>query len=194
MQGRRVRHRESSCATCQDRSTTTETPCRGTAGEPVPDSVIDVTVPLDVTATSPTGTDNPTTARRVIVNVNGAPGVDGIDRSSSVNFTAGGTSFETLAPTTYDGPAVPPGQQWLWRPGHAGRRQVRVDRWRTSAMCAPGSAASSRRSRARRRNLQIVTFSSQATTLGTSGWNKFYDLANPADVDRIDRADLGPVW
>ena len=73
----------------------TETPCRGPPEIDVPNEVIDVTVPLDVIATTPGGADRRIrrSAQRVIVNVNGAPGVDGTDRSSSVSFTAGGSSF-----------------------------------------------------------------------------------------------------
>ena len=78
-----------------------------------------------------TPTERPTDstrAQRVIVNVNGAPGADGTDRSSSVSFTAGGASIELTRADHVHGPDVPSGQQWLWGAGHADRRRVRVDR------------------------------------------------------------------
>ena len=39
--------------------------------------------------------------------------------------------------------------------------------------------------------LQIITFDTRSATLGaTSGnWNRFFDLAEPADVDTSDRDD-----
>lgn len=75
----------------------------------VPDSIIDVTVPLDVTATADDGAsgdpdggyDSP--ARRVIVEVNGLPDPDGETRSSRVSITAGGDNRSEVEPPTFEG-------------------------------------------------------------------------------------------
>ena len=90
------------------------------AGDPVPDTVINVTVPLavgsgDASTCDPNEEDDPdcdtkTRAQRVIVNVNGAPGLDGVDRSSTVSFTAGGSSLSELDPATFSRPNIQQGK------------------------------------------------------------------------------------
>lgn len=73
----------------------------------VPNSVIDVTLPLDVNSTDPdadgdeTFLDSP--VRRVIVEVNGKPGADGEVRSSRVSLTAGGDNRTSIDPPEFEG-------------------------------------------------------------------------------------------
>jgi hypothetical protein len=160
-------------------------------GDPVPTEVINVTVPLEVDATTPGPTVpvGSTTAQRVIVNVNGVPGPDGVNRGSSVSFTAGGSSFDTLDPTTYERPEFLDAHS-----GCGGPVTLIVDR-SGSIGGEMGNVRTGVRSFVKAfegtpTKLQIVTFSSTASTLGAGGgWNRFFDLAEPADVDTLIGVD-----
>lgn len=165
-------------------------------GDDVPDTVINVTVPLavgsgsasscDPTAVPPDpDCDTNTRAQRVIVNVNGAPGLDGVDRSSTVSFTAGGSSLSTLEPATFSGPNFLQANS-----GCGGPVTLIVDE-----SGSIGSADSDVRAGVRSfiqafdgtpTQLQIVQMYSYSSVLGAGGaWNKFWDLSEPADVDAL---------
>ena len=167
-------------------------PIPWSAGDVVPDTVINVTVPLavgsgDSSSCDPNEEDDPdcdtkTKAQRVIVNVNGAPGLDGVDRSSTVSFTAGGSFLSELEPATFSGPEFLDANS-----GCGGPITLIVDR--------SGSLSSSDFANVRSgvnsfvdafdgtpTDLQIITFGTKSSTLGTSDWNRFFDLADPADV------------
>ena len=161
-------------------------------GDPVPDEVIDVTIPLDVIESDPDGvTDGSTRAQRVIVNVNGAPGADGTDRSSSVSFTAGGASIGSLEPATFSGPTFLQAHS-----GCGGPVTLIVDESGSIGDTNMGKVRTAVRSFIRAfegtpTRLQIITFDTKSATLGaTSGnWNRFFDLAEPNDVVTL----IGPT-
>ena len=161
-------------------------------GDPVPDEVIDVTIPLDVIASDPDGaTDGSTRAQRVIVNVNGAPGADGVDRSSSVSFTAGGASIGSLPPATFSGPTFLQAHSGCGGPvtlivdesGSIGGTNMARVRTGVRSFIEAFEGTPTR--------LQIITFDTRSATLGaTSGsWNRFFDLAEPADIVSL----IGPT-
>ncbi len=174
-------------------------PIAWSAGDPVPDTIINVTVPLAVGSSS-SGSCDPlavppdpdcdtnTRAQRVIVNVNGAPGLDGVDRSSTVSFTAGGSSLSELEPATFSGPNFLQANS-----GCGGPVTLIVDE-----SGSIGSADSDVRQGVRSfvqafdgtpTQLQIVQMYSYSDVLGSgSDWNKFYDLSEPADVEAL----IGP--
>lgn len=164
-------------------------------GDDVPDTIINVTVPLAVGSSGSCDPLNPvpncdtsTRAQRVIVNVNGAPGLDGVDRSSTVSFTAGGSSLSSLAPATFSGPNFLQANS-----GCGGPVTLIVDE-----SGSIGSADSNVRAGVRSfvrafegtpTQLQIVQMFSYTDVLGSgSDWNKFFDLAEPSDVDAL----IGP--
>jgi hypothetical protein len=158
------------------------------AGDAVPDEVIDVTIPLDVISSDPNGvTDGSTRAQRVIVNVNGAPGADGTDRSSSVSFTAGGASIGSLAPPTFSGPTFLQAHS-----GCGGPVTLIVDESGSIGSTNMGKVRTAVRSfvtafEGTPTQLQIINFDTRSATLGATGgnWNKFFDLAEPDDVDDL---------
>ena len=158
-------------------------PLPWTAGQAVPGEVIDVTVPIAVLSSDPLDLDNDSTAQRVIVNVNGAPGVDGTDRSASVSFTAGGSSFDTIDPTTYERPRFLQANS-----GCGGPVTLIVDESASLSSTDMDNVKLGVRSFIKAfegtpTQLQIVTFHTQSRTLGSgSDWNKFFDLAEPDDV------------
>ncbi len=158
-------------------------------GDEVPDDVIDVTVPLAVTETSPGGaTDDTSRAQRVIVNVNGAPGNGGENYSSTVSFTAGGSTLGELEPATFSGPTFLQANSGCGGPvtlivddsgsigGQIGNVRTGV---RSFVQAFEGTPT----------QLQVIRFDATSSTLGTSGWNKFYDLAEPTDVTEL----IGPT-
>ena len=169
-------------------------------GNEVPDTVINVTVPLAVGSSSAASCDplavppdpdcdTNTRAQRVIVNVNGAPGIDGVDRSSTVSFTAGGSTLGGLEPATYSGPTFLAANS-----GCGGPITLIVDR---SASLSSSDFTNVRQGVRSFVNafdgtptrLQIITFGTVSSTLGASGWNQFFDLADPADVELL----MGPT-
>ncbi|MGH9134343.1 MAG: VWA domain-containing protein, partial [Ilumatobacteraceae bacterium] len=167
-------------------------PVAWSAGDPVPDEVIDVTVPLDVMSSDPDGTtDTSTRAQRVIVNVNGAPGVDGADRSSRVSFTAGGSSLGTLEPATFSGPTFLQANS-----GCGGPITLIIDESGSIGDTNMGKVKTAVRSfvnafEGTPTRLQIITFDTKSATLGSvsGSWNRFFDLAEPSDVDIL----MGPT-
>lgn len=169
-------------------------PLPWSAGDPVPNEVIDVTVPLDVISSDPDGPTveaGSTRAQRVIVNVNGAPGVDGSDRSSSVSFTAGGASTGPLAPATFSGPTFLQANS-----GCGGPVTLIVDESGSIGSTNMGKVRTAVRSfvnafEGTPTRLQVINFDTRSATLGaTSGsWNRFFDLAEPSDVDIL----MGPT-
>jgi hypothetical protein len=163
------------------------------SGDPVPDEVIDVTLPLEVLASDPPTTVLPgsTLAQRVIVNVNGAPGVDGVDRSSSVSFTAGGSSFGPLAPPTFSGPTFLGANS-----GCGGPITLIVDESGSIGSSNMGKVRTGVRSfvdafEGTPTRLQIITFDTKSATLGSvsGSWNRFFDLSEPSDVELL----MGPT-
>jgi prepilin-type N-terminal cleavage/methylation domain-containing protein len=171
--------------------------------DPVPEDVIRVTVPLQVGATSTDGdTDgDDLRAKRVIVSVNGAPGLGGVDRSSIVSFTAGGSGIGDLPTPSFAGP------RFLEANSGCGGPVTLVVDTSGSIGTAIGSVRDGIRSFVNEfegtpTRLQVVLFSSTASVLGASGWNKFYDLSEPSEVtdilDEIDEdniyADGGTNW
>jgi prepilin-type N-terminal cleavage/methylation domain-containing protein len=155
--------------------------------DPVPEDVISVTVPLQVGATSTDGATDGSNlrAKRVIVSVNGAPGLGGVDRSSIVSFTAGGSGIGLLPTPSFSGPSFLEANS-----GCGGPVTLVVDK-SGSIGGAIGSVRDGIRSfvnafEGTPTKLQVVLFSSTASVLGNpSGWNKFYDLSDPADVSAI---------
>jgi prepilin-type N-terminal cleavage/methylation domain-containing protein len=163
-----------------------------TAGDAVPTSVIEVTVPLVVDSSETEDTGAPPQSRRVIVSINGVPSADGLDRSSTVSFTAGGTSRGDLPTPSFSGPSFLEAAT-----GCGGPVTLIVDRSNSINFVA-GAEANIRagvRSFIRAfegtpTRLQIVMFGGESSVLGAgSGWNRFFDLAEPADVTEL----LGPT-
>lgn len=160
-------------------------PIPWTAGDEVPDTVIDVTVPLDVMATGlGAGTDNDTRAQRVIVNVNGMPAADGVDRSSTVSFTAGGSSLGSLEPTTFEGPTFLQANSGCGGPvtlivDDSGSIGSNIDQVHTGVRSFVDAFEGTPTL------LQIIRFDTTASTLGTTGWNRYFDLAEPSEVDEL---------
>jgi len=154
------------------------------------DEVIDVTVPLAVSSSDPSVTVDPddTTAQRVIVNVNGIPGPDGVDRSSSVSFTAGGSTLSQLEPATFSGPTFLQANSGCGGPvtlivdesgsvsGDIGNIKDAV---RDFVKAFDGTPT----------RLQIIRMDTRTSVLGAgSDWNKFYDLTEPSQVEDL----IGP--
>jgi hypothetical protein len=172
-------------------------PIPWSAGDPVPDTVIKVTVPLavDASACDPDADppdpdcDNSSTAKRVIVSVNGAPGVDGVDRSSTVSFTAGGSTRGNLEPASFSGPSFLQANS-----GCGGPITLVVDNSNSLSNSDIANVKTGVRSfvnafEGTPTQLQIITFGTVSKTMGTSGWNRFFDLADPADVTEL----MGPT-
>lgn len=172
-------------------------PIAWAAGDPVPDTVINVTVPLavgssgicdpDAVPADPDCDDN-TRAQRVIVNVNGSPGTDGVDRSSTVSFTAGGSSLGALDPATFSGPSFLQANS-----GCGGPVTLIVDNSNSLSNSDIASVKTGVRSFVKAfdgtpTQLQVITFGTVSKTMGTTGWNRFFDLADPADVSTL----IGP--
>lgn len=168
------------------------------AGDPVPDTVINVTVPL---AVGSSGTCDPaavpadpdcdtdTRAQRVIVNVNGSPGNDGVDRSSTVSFTAGGSTLGALDPATFSGPSFLEANS-----GCGGPVTLIVDNSNSLSNSDISDIKTGVRSfvnafEGTPTQLQIITFGTRSKALGTTGWNRFFDLA---DIDGDVRDLMGP--
>jgi hypothetical protein len=166
-------------------------PVTWNAGDPVPNEVIDVTVPLAVLGPPTTDPDAYAQgARRVIVNVNGAPSVDGADRSSSVSFTAGGSSFATLEASTFTEPTFLPANS-----GCGGPVTLIVDESGSLTNADIDAVQDGVRSFVKAfegtpTRLQIILFDTRSTTLGAGGsWNRFFDLADPPSVDELIGVD-----
>ena len=164
-------------------------PIAWAAGDPIPDDVISVTVPLEV-ADGAGQSSADARSNRVIVTVNGAPNADGVDRSARVSFTAGGAGLGTLEPASFSGPSFLQAHS-----GCGGPITLIVDE-----SGSIGSADSNVRAGVRSfvrafegtpTQLQIIEMYSYSSTLGASGsaWNKFYDLSEPADVEAL----IGPT-
>lgn len=169
-------------------------------GDPIPTEVIEVTVPLVVDSSDDPDPTAPGQSRRVIVTVNGAPGADGQDRSSTVSFTAGGTTRNDLPIPSFSGPNFLEAAT-----GCGGPVTLIVDRSTSIDFVAgaPAQVQAGIRSFIRAfegtpTKLQIVTFGGESAVLGTgpldgapwSGrWNRFFDLAEPADVTALLGAD-----
>lgn len=150
----------------------------------VPDTVINVTAPLD-TSGSPVSMPN---AQRVIVNVNGAPGADGVDRSSTVSFTAGGMSRTTIPDPEFEGPTFLDAQSACGGPitlivdesGSIGGADDDIeDAVENFIDTFDGTPT----------RLQVIEFSGTARVVGSGGnWNRFYDLSQPAEVAALKSA------
>ena len=167
------------------------------AGDPVPDTVINVTVPLAVGSSGtcdpsavPADPDCDTTTRaqRVIVNVNGTPGTDGVDRSSTVSFTAGGSTLGALDPATFSGPSFLQANS-----GCGGPVTLIVDNSNSLSNSDISNIKTGVRSFVNAfdgtpTQLQIITFGTVSKTMGTSGWNRYFDLADPNEVETL----IGP--
>jgi hypothetical protein len=159
-------------------------------GDPIPSSVIDVAVPLSVTETDVDCTvDCGERSLRVIVNVNGAPGVDGVDRSSRVSYTAGGAVLGDLEPATFEGPSFLNAASGCGGPitlivdesGSIGGQDVNVRAGVRSFVRAFEGTPT---------QLQIVEMFTTTDALGSgAAWNRFFDLSEPADVDALIGAD-----
>lgn len=186
-------------------------------GDPIPPSVIEVTAPLVVDSSDDPDTTAPAQSRRVIVNVNGAPGADGQDRSSTVSFTAGGATRGDLPIPSFSGPNFLEAAT-----GCGGPVTLIVDRSTSilyrNGVLEPGALQATQVQAGVRSfirafegtptKLQIVTFGGESAVLGTgpldgapwSGrWNRFFDLAEPADVTTLLGADgnsglVSGVW
>jgi len=155
------------------------------------DEVIDVTVPLAVSSSDPSDTVDPgdTTAQRVIVNVNGIPGPDGEDRSSSVSFTAGGSTLSELEPATFSGPTFLQANSGCGGPvtlivdesgSVSGDINNIKDAVRDFVKAFDGTPT----------RLQIIRMDTRTSVLGAgSDWNKFYDLTEPSEVQTL----IGPT-
>lgn len=170
------------------------------AGDPVPDTVINVTVPLAVGSSStcdPTAVpadpacDSNTRAQRVIVNVNGSPGNDGVNRSSTVSFTAGGAALGALDPATFSGPSFLQANS-----GCGGPVTLVVDNSNSLSNADISDIKTGVRSFVNAfdgtpTQLQIVTFGTRSKTLGTTGWNRFFDLADNGSGGDVEEL-IGP--
>ena len=170
-------------------------PVAWVAGSAVPDSVIDVTVPVDALEVDPENPvlDAETRAQRVIVNVNGAPGSDGVVRNSTVSFSAGGAVLRELDPVTYEGPSFLQANSAC-----GGPITLIVDE---SGSVAIAGGDDDVRSGVRSfieafegtpTKLQIITFGTTSSTLQPSSagdWNHFFDLSEPSEVTTL----LGPT-
>lgn len=164
-------------------------------GDVLPDdvlnAVIDVTVPLQVGSSDPTATvdSDSTTAQRIVVRVNGAPGPDGIDRSSSVSLTAGGVSLGPLEPASFDPPRFTEASSGCGGPitlivDESGSIGGDIGNVRTSVRGFVNAFDGTPT------KLQIVRMDTRTVVLGAGGgWNHFYDLSEPSDVEQLVGAD-----
>jgi prepilin-type N-terminal cleavage/methylation domain-containing protein len=173
-------------------------PIAWASGDPVPDTVINVTVPLAVGSSgacdpdavpADPDCDTSTRAQRVIVNVNGAPGLDGVDRSSTVSFTAGGSTLGHLEPASFSGPSFLQANS-----GCGGPITLVVDNSNSLSNSDISNVKTGVRSfvnafEGTPTKLQIVTFGTVSKTMGTTGWNRYFDLSDPADVLEL----MGPT-
>ncbi len=157
------------------------------AGDPIPSSIIDVASPL--AADSSDTEDASSSASRVVVTVNGAPGPDGVSRSSRVSFTAGGADISTIGIPTFSGPTFLNARSACGGPvtlivdnsGSIGGQISNVRAGVRSFVEAFEGTPT---------QLQVITFNSVSSTLGAAPgqWNRFFDLAEPADVETL----IGP--
>ncbi len=151
----------------------------------VPDTVINVTVPLAVGSTDPDSSG----AKRVIINVNGIPGPDGVDRSSTISFTAGGSTRGTLPPTVFSGPEFLHANS-----GCGGPVTLIVDNSNSLSTTDFGKVRTGVKNFVQAfegtpTRLQIIRLGTISETLGTSSWNRFFDLSEPSDVELL----IGPT-
>ena len=159
-----------------------------TAGDPIPSSIIDVASPL---AADSSDTEDPSSsAHRVVVTVNGAAGPDGISRSSRVSFTAGGADIGTIDIPKFSGPTFLNARSGCGGPvtliaDNSGSIGGRISNVRT------GIRSFVKAFEGTPTQLQIIMFNSVSSTLGAAPgqWNRFFDLAEPADVQTLIGAD-----
>jgi prepilin-type N-terminal cleavage/methylation domain-containing protein len=120
----------------------------------------------------------------VTVTVNGAPSVDGTDRSSTVSITAGGVEVDALETPSFEGPDFIDARSGCGGPvtlivdesGSIGSADVDVRRGVESFVRAFEGTDT---------RLQVLTMESTTRALGTSGWSRFFDLSDPAEVDEL---------
>ncbi len=141
-------------------------------GDSVPTSVISVS--------APSAGGSSTT---ITVSVNGIPGVDGADRSSSVSVTAGGVTRDTLDPPVFEGPNFIDA-----RSGCGGPVTLIVDESGSIGDPVPvrrGVESFVRAFEGTPTLLQVITMNASADVLDVSGstaWNRFFDLSEPSNV------------
>ncbi len=151
----------------------------GGTDEP-PSNVISVSAPESVDDSGTPGEDS--SAVTVTVSVNGVPDGAGVARSSSVSVTAGGIVRTSLDTPSFEGPSFVEA-----RSGCGGPVTLIVD--------DSGSIGSSGVVNVRRgvesfvrafegtpTDLKVIRFDGSASTLGTSGWHRSFDLSEPAEV------------
>ncbi|MEP1124149.1 MAG: vWA domain-containing protein [Ilumatobacter sp.] len=151
----------------------------------VPDDVINVTVPLaaDATSETPEILDTGTSARRIVVTINGGGAVAGAGGGvNRVSITAGGTSLGDLEPQKVTGPSFTQARSRCGGPitivvddsGSIGSDVTTVENAVIGFVNALAGTPT---------QVQIVPFSTTATVIGAgSGWNKYYDMTVDADV------------
>jgi prepilin-type N-terminal cleavage/methylation domain-containing protein len=162
----------------------------------VPDSVMDVAVPLQADAQEATAANEvtgPTSATRIVVTVNGGGVSEGSGGGvSRISITAGGTITGTIAPETVTGPSF---AQARSRCG--GPITLIVD---DSGSIASANGLADVENAVRDfvnllagtpTQVQIVRFSTSATTMGTDGWTKYFDMTDPNDVATLVGTSTG---
>lgn len=152
---------------------------------PVPDSVINVAVPLaaDATSSDPSNVDTGSSARRIVVTINGGGAVAGAGGGvNRVSITAGGTSLGDLEPQKVTGPSFTQARSRCGGPitivvddsGSIGSNVSTVEGAVIGFVNALAGTPT---------QVQIVPFSRTASVIGAgSEWNKYYDMTDDSDV------------
>ena len=166
---------------------------------PVPDDVIDVTVPLAATATEDTADnlDTGSTARRIVVTINGG-GVEegaggGVNR---VSITAGGTTLGDIEPEKVTGPSFAQARSRCGGPitiivddsgsiGNSGGTTFTENAVRGFVSDLADTPTT----------VKIIRFSQVASTLGSNDWDHRFDMSVASDVTTLvgDASNNGAI-
>jgi prepilin-type N-terminal cleavage/methylation domain-containing protein len=164
---------------------------------PVPDDVINVTIPLAADATSEGGaTDSSSGARRIIVTINGGGASEGDGGGvNRVSITAGGTDLGTLEAEKVTGPSFLKAQSRC-----GGPITIIVD---DSGSIAAAGAATKVEEGVRSfvkalagtpTKVQIIAFSNESRQLDSptvTAWNHYYEMTNLTTVSALVGEDDG---
>lgn len=157
--------------------------------DPVPSAVINVAVPLAADAVDEGSTDATSTARRIVVTIDGGGGSEGAGGGiNRVSITAGGTQLSTLEADKVTGPSF---LQAKSRCG--GPVTVIVDD--SGSIASAGGATDVENAvvgfaqalAGTPTQLQIIKFSAKSRLIDhSSAWNKYYDMSDPTVVSTLE--------
>lgn len=151
----------------------------------VPDEVINVALPLQADAVDEEATDETSSARRIVVTIDG--GGDGEGAGGGLNrisITAGGTELGELEASKVTGPSFLQASSRCGGPitvivddsgsiGSAGASSTVENAVVDFVQALAGTPT----------QVQVVKFSTKSSLIDGSGaWNEYYDMTDPADV------------